>query len=412
MPARPRQIDYPPDMFLLLACTAASDPEKSDSAGDSPSDSPADSGTGTDSETPSDTAVPCDVPAGSSMTQDLTSTVIGSTVEFDLTTLDVPDLPVTTVDSSDTLLVSGVPQFISSAGVLYQDRIIGPTRMFFVHGNDDETTDRTFSLVLSGQGTAATVQILASGVGGPSDQPRYVSQVGATRYELERSAPPDPVLVAVPADGSVTLDPDLDALDTSVYQITHATYDIDTDAPVTLSLVTVATGTDPAAALPELPLFTGDPTGRRGTFTPTERQMAAPCYDPAGGSLRVRLGAHTEEDSWIFGTDAFTGDTVELVGNNGLHYDVRIPVISSDGRDVAVALVPRGGSAVGAVWVSAGIHAEQVLGYPRDVREIWPEGSGEYIGTWRHGEEIALRLLVESGTAWPIDFLLLPQDGG
>lgn len=265
-----------------------------------------------------------------------------------------PCLPaiVCTSDQAATLLLSDSPESPSADGVLYADTVPrGAYRIYVYHANGGSTA-RKFSAVALNQGaTPVTVTFERRGIAPPSTT--YVAQGKAVLDAWLRST--QPTTVTVPAGQRVVVDAALDALVVGPNELAHAIDDVFVDAPLKISVVTVGTGVDAAAATATLPLLARDGHDR-GTF-PGADVLVVPTVgaDPAG-VRRLRFGGNVT-DVDLTGIDATTGQAAKVTGNYGVRYDVVFP---SAGPRFFAAASARGGAWGGAAIIGPGEHGPQV----------------------------------------------------
>lgn len=360
---------------------------------------------------PHDTApAPCLAPVGVETGLDTDGVALGATLSLGAygATATLPEVTAATTPLGGTLVFSDSPESVPAVGTLYEDLLPAGTHRIYLYHVNASAAGLRFTAVLAGAGAAATATVLAEARSGPSVDWVYVGKKGAERYVDARVTPPAPRVVAVPADGAVLLDPALDALTADPGELLHAVYDLSLDAPAQVRLLALAPGQD-ATAPPPPPLARD--THDRGTFADADRLRAVPCYDTAGGTVRLRLASGTADDPWVTGVDALTGAAEDLVGNYGVWYTVQIPLASTDGRQVAALLAPRGGPAAGAVWTAAGLQPEGRVTWPSDADAVAPDGSAALLGRWDPAATpvLTLRFSPAGSTFLPLDLVLIPE---
>jgi hypothetical protein len=357
-------------------------------------------------------ASPC--PSGSTLLRDRTScpgaplappaalaSALGSATAGDVVTMSgmdegaAPCLPVVTCTPEDapSLLFSDDPESPAADGVLYADAPpAGRHRIYVYHANGG-TAPRKFPVVVLNQGaTAATITIRRRGVGGPSKA--YV----AVGKDVLASwlAPMAPIVVNVPPGQRVLLDSEIDGKHATKDDLVHAIYDVETSAPLKISIVSVGASDDAAAVAAGLSLLARDGLHVRGTFANADVIVTAPKAAQKSGVQRLRLGLNEVDDD-LEGVDAPVGTKVKLAGNYGLLYRFELGLAAP----VAAALAPRGGAWGGVLASSAAVvrlpSATEALGSTTDAIALGDLGA------------TSIALATGGGSNLPVDvFLVTP----
>jgi len=244
-----------------------------------------------------------------------------------------------------TMLFSDDPESPSSDGVLYADTFgPGRARIYVYHVNGG-ATPRKFPVVVLNQNAAdAHVTIVKEGLGGPSTDYVDVGKAVAAAWMASSGAN----VVTVPANTRVLLDQALDDEHANTDELVHAIIDVDVDAPVKISIVSVLASEDAAAITASLPLLGNDGLHDRGTFPGADVWIAGRVGDAGASARNVRLGGDVTEPD-LTGTDATTGAAASLLGNYGVAYRV---IVAAPG-ELRLAASPRGGGWVGALGPSS-----------------------------------------------------------
>lgn len=261
----------------------------------------------------------------------------------------LPCLPVLVCAPADaaTMLFSDDPETVTEDGVLYADTFgPGRARVYVYHVNGG-TQARKFPVVVLNPGaTDAQVTIRREAIGAPGTD--YVGIGRGVVTDWEASAVD--TVVTVPAGTRVLLDPALDAAHAGKDELVHAILDVDANAPVKVSVVSVLASEDAAVVTASLPLLGDDGLHDRGTFANADLLVVAAAGDGAASARHVRIGDGTTEPE-LSGTDATTGAAATLGGNYGLAY--RFVVANESGGALRIAASERGGAWAGAEVVSA-----------------------------------------------------------
>jgi hypothetical protein len=239
-----------------------------------------------------------------------------------------------------TMLFSDSPESPATDGVLYADTF-GPGRArLYVYHVDADTNSRKFPIVALNSGASdAHVTITREGLAAPSTDYIDVGKAVAAAWLASNES----VVVTVPAGTRVVLDAALDAEHATTNQLVHAIVDVDADAPIKFSIVSVLAGEDAAAITASLPLLPKDADHDRGTFANAELQVIAASSDATASARHIRLGDGTTEPD-LAGSDATTGLAATLRGNYGVTYAVTATATGA----IAFAASARGGAWAGA----------------------------------------------------------------
>ncbi|HEY1552547.1 MAG TPA: hypothetical protein VGG28_32185 [Kofleriaceae bacterium] len=237
-----------------------------------------------------------------------------------------------------TMMFSDSPESPSSDGVLYADTFGPGHARLYVYHVDADTNSRKFPIVALNQGaTDAHVTIVREGLAAPSTDYIDVGKAVAAAW----AASIESTVVIVPAGTRVVLDAALDAEHATTNQLVHAIVDVDADAPIKFSIVSVLATEDAAAIAASLPLLPKDADHDRGTFANADLQLIATSPDPIASARHIRIGDGTTEPE-LTGSDATTGLPAKLLGNYGVAY-----AITATGA-LSFAASARGGAWAGA----------------------------------------------------------------
>jgi hypothetical protein len=304
-------------------------------------------------------------------------------------------------DSAPTLLFSDEPESPTSSGVLYADTLpAGRTRVYVYHANGGAQA-RRFSLVALNPGAAmVTATIGPRAIAGPTQA--YVAAGRAVaRSLLEDTSTRQ---LALPPGVRVVVDPDLDGRIAAQGELVHAIIELDASGPLKLSVVTVAPGTDAAAATSTLPLLPSTGVHVRGTFARADRLLVI----DAERFGRLRLGTGATEPL-LSGRSAVDNLDVTLSGSYGVVY--RVATRAGSTAPLSLFLSPRGGAWAGGATLPAGLDGPAgALALPTSP----PNGLGDPMSAiaWgRFGASTAIeaQLLTGGGSSLPVDLLLVPQ---
>jgi hypothetical protein len=313
-----------------------------------------------------------------------------------------PCLPVVVCAPADapTMLFSDSPESPSQDGVLYADTVpAGRYRLYVYHANGGATARKFPIVALNSGATAAKITIVRKGLATPSTQYVSASKSVLVDWFTDRA----PVDVAVPAGTRVLLDDALDQLHAAQNELVHAVYDVVTDAPLKLSVVSVAATADAATTTAGLSLLPRDVTHQRGTFPGADVIIAAAngaALDGGAGQQqgvqRLRLALDEVEDT-LQGVDATTGVKQTLLGNYGMLYRFALGLASP-----ATAAISARGGGWGGVMRAGGASAVPL---PSATEQLATTTDAVVVGPAGGAGEI--RLVSGGGSNLPVDFFLV-----
>jgi hypothetical protein len=362
--------------------------------------------------TPGDaTAAGSACPAGSTLLVDRTScpgavvappaALLASTAQpGDVVSLDgldegsLPCLPAYVCRPADaaTMMFSDDPESPSTDGVLYADTLgPGHVRLYVYHVNAGASPRKFPVVVLNQGGSDAHLTITQEGLGGPSTDYVDVGKSVAAAWMSSSLA----TAVTVPASTRVLLDATLDGEHAATNELVHAIIDVDADAPVKISIVSVLATEDAAAVTASLPLLPNDGLHDRGTFAGADVWITGSAGGEGSSARNVRLGGDVTEAD-LTGTDATTGSAATLLGNYGVAYRFAITSPSA----IRFAASARGGAWAGALGGSA------VVPLPTATGALSTTTDAVWLATLGAGSA-SFALMSGGGSSLPVDIVVL-----
>lgn len=259
--------------------------------------------------------------------------------------------------SGPPLLFSDAPETVPGPGILYQDDVNGPFRLFFDHVDGRAGGGPLYFGVLATNpgGAPATVTLTRVGDAGPSAD-YFAAGQAAERAWMSSAA--DTRVTLAPGQSAFLL-PDLASRPAAAGQDVTGIVDGSSDAQVQISVVAQ---TSPAPSLTGLAVLPAAPDASgfalRGTFPHSEVTITA----QADGALQS-LDMGTPLD-YLRGYSAVDGlAPAEDYGNYGVLYNVLIDTMGNAGR-VALIFDPQGGPFAGAGLVGTGFAVGSPLDLP------------------------------------------------
>lgn len=318
---------------------------------------------------------------------------------------ELASLPMQGFRSTDgpTLLLSDAPETVPGPGILYQDDVNGPFRVFFDHvnGSADGGT-LVFTVLATNAGTApATVTLTRVGYAGPSTAYFLTGQAAQSAW----MASAENVQVTLAPGETAFLLPQLNGLVASAQQDVTGIIDGSSDASVQLSVVAEAAPAASLTGLSVLPAAT-DPTGfaLRGTFPHAEITVAA---QADGAFQHLDMAVPTD---YLRGYSAVDGMApAEDYGNYGVLYDVRVMTMGNAGT-LAAVFDPLGGPFAGTALVGTGFGPGAPVDLPAGGTYAPDPLSSILLGHFTLQQDVPVLLHVEwmppSGSNLPVSLVL------
>jgi hypothetical protein len=297
-------------------------------------------------------------------------------------------------DDAATMLFSDDPESPSSDGVLYADTFgPGRARIYVYHVNGGAGVRKFPIVVLNQNATDAHVTITKLGLAPPSTDYIDVGKAVASSWMSSTLAK----FVTVPANTRVLLDATLDGEDAATGELVHAIVDIDVDAPLKISIVSVLANEDAAAITSSLPLLPYDGLHDRGTFAGADVWIVGGAGGEGPSARHLRLGANVTESD-LTGRDATTGAPAALRGNYVVAYRFVIDALGS----VRLAASERGGAWAGAANTGA------VVPLPTANGALSTTTDAVWLATLAAGRADCT-LMSAGGSSLPVDLVVLTQ---
>jgi hypothetical protein len=291
-------------------------------------------------------------------------------------------------DDAPAMLFSDDPESPATDGVLYADTFgPGAARIYVYHVNAGAAARKFPVVVLNSSAVDAHVTIRKVGLATPSTDYIGVGKSVAAAWmssSLSR-------VVTVPAGTRILLDSDLDDEHAATNELVHAIIDLDADAPLKFSVVSVAANEDAAAITAGLSLLPFDGHHDRGTFVGADVWMVASAGGEGPSARKLSLGANTTEPD-LTGRDATTGAPATLTGNYGVAYRFVVTAPNS----IRFGANPRGGD-----WAGVVDNEDSVVTLPSTSGAVttndlvWLASAGDF------------SMMSGGGSSLPIDVLVL-----
>ena len=289
-------------------------------------------------------------------------------------------------DGAPTMLFSDDPESPTIDGVLYADTFgPGAARLYIYHVNGGAAARKFPVVVLNTSSTDAHVTIRKVGLATPSTDYIGIGKAVASAWMSSTLSR----MVTVPAGARVLLDSGLDNEHAVTNELVHAIIDLDADAPLKFSVVSVAATEDAAAVTAGLSLVPYDGAHDRGTFAGADVWLVASAGGEGSSARKLTLGANMTEP-FLTGRDKTTGATATLTGNYGVFYRFFVTTPGS----VRFGANPRGGDWAGAVDNADSVVTLPASGAVMTTELVWLANSGDFSMMSGGGSSLPINVVV------------------
>lgn len=295
-------------------------------------------------------------------------------------------LPVTTMDSGGTLILSDSPEYVSKNGILYADTVKGDARVLFYHLNNSYGNKKIAIILENTSNQLNTIKITRGGYANPSSEFLKVGKEMQTKY-FEHSLNDSFYMLG----GSVKLlRPELDDVTIKPGELLYGVYDFHATRDVKVTVLFYPATAEPLLFYKRAPILKADKYHLRGTFHGMNRTIKSQkIYDPEqDGTVYIQLGDDVN-DKYKRGIDALDGSEVVNYGNYGILYTLDLPTK----KKTQFYLSPLGG-------VYAGAMAMKTTPNASDKKLILTPGEREYFGDRTIGDPVHVARARENGIAF------------
>lgn len=305
-----------------------------------------------------------------------------------------PTLAVSVCPAVDapTLLFSDSPESPNADGILYADSVNAGRYRLYLYQANGGNAPRKFPVVALNQGTTkATVKMKRRGLAAASKQYVSVGKTVLLDWLADKTLPD----VVVPPGERVLLDSALDAIHAGKDELVHAIFDVEIDAPLKISFVSVSASANAVNATASLSLLAADADHQRGTFANADVVVSAAPNAQKPGVQRMRLGLD-EIDATMTGVDKTTGSPRKLLGNYGMLYRFTLGVPGTARAGIA----PRGGA-----WGGVARVGTTSIALPSATQTL--DTTTDAIALGAIGPATEVRLMTAGGSNLPVDLFLV-----
>lgn len=298
---------------------------------------------------------------------------------------------ITITDVPGTLLMSNSPESIPSSGILYKDTVSGKGRLLVHHKNTTEYTKKLMVLVSAPNNETVTLKVSHEAILGPDKNILVTGQNAVISYLKGKQT--DIYTLKVGQTLCIYDSSKISGWETN--QVVSGTLDFESTGDVTWQVV-VMDEQSSLANLNQLRILPRD-VHNRGTFNVIERQYVLDLRDI---SEPTKLVVGREQEEWLQGVDALTG---EMMWNKG-NYGLPIKIIVKNNEDMGVVLNARGGSFLGALKWSK----NSVFEVPNE--EILSDQKvAALVGCIKAGVTNEMVYMLPNGSSAPVLFGFIPK---
>ena len=243
---------------------------------------------------------------------------------------------ISVVDIPGKLIMSNSPESIYSSGILYQETASGVGRLLVHHQNRTAYGKKLMVLVSTSESQPVTLKISNKAIAGPN---KHILQTGQKAVSQYLNGSSTQTYTVKP--GEILCIYNSAAVKSwKSEEVISGTLDFESSGEIKWQVVAM----DEKSSLEnvsKLSVLDRD-VHNRGTFDVIERQYI---LDLSGIKEPVKLVLGREQEEWLQGKDALTGDVIWNKGNYGLP----IKIVIKNDEDMGVVANARGGNILGAL---------------------------------------------------------------
>ncbi len=318
--------------------------------------------------------------------------------------LDVAEWPVTSSIHGGVLLLSDAPEYVSTEGIMYEDKAKGDIRLFFHHVNDLPEPMQVGVVMESIDGAPVSVTIRRVGISSPD--PDYLRAGKQVQYDYLKDQPS--YTVEVPARKPLWLLPNPEQPLIRKGQLVTGMLDLTADRELRVRLVMKRANRNLAKFVKNAKTLPPGEPQLRGKFVGSDRLfLPDKVYNPQrDGKIAVTL-ADGIRDKFTRGWDATRNIQTENYGNYGIVYQLMIPTTGA-GR-FRCRIYPRGGAFAGWVLVRYN-QRDSLIAVPSASVTFGDQGgdANQLLGEFEAGSVLWLRFSPPGSSNLPVRVVLEP----
>lgn len=319
-------------------------------------------------------------------------------------------------DSGGTLLLSDSPEYVSSDGILYEDKVDGSARVFYYHLNDTKQPKKIAVVLTCEDDDFTKVHVRRGGMNGGSDNYFAVGKAVQAEY-FENSLRETLYFMK---GSTQLLQPRMSEVVLQPGEIVCGMYDFDTTHPIKVSVLMYPTDADPCSFVKTAKILPKSESRLRGTFQGMNRTISGKStYDPAANEAVYVCLADGDLDPFKVGVDATDGSVVVNYGNYGVLYRVKLKAKNT--MPTRYMLMPLGGTYAGVMTASQGSFGKkEMLMIPLGktffgengiygVEVITPDTDLADLGVYDGSKEVIFEFSPPGASNLPVNLVMMPS---
>ena len=298
---------------------------------------------------------------------------------------------VSVVDVPGKLIMSNSPESIYSSGILYQDTTSGVGRLLVHHQNRTAYAKKLMVLVSTSESQPVTLKVSNKAIAGPNKHILQTGQKAVSQYlngstQQTYTVKPGEILCIYNSAGVKSWKSE---------EVISGTLDFESSGEIKWQVVAMDEKSS-LENLSKLSVLDRD-VHNRGTFDVIERQYI---LDLSGIKEPVKLVLGREQEEWLQGKDALTGDVMWNKGNYGLP----IKIVIKNDEDMGVVANARGGNILGALkW-----NQTEVFNIPNE-DILSSKTVAALVGNIKANTSNEIVYMLPNGSSAPILFGFIPK---
>lgn len=296
-----------------------------------------------------------------------------------------------------TLYMSNAPERFLDEGLLYEDTLNDPSRLFIHHRNGTGERLKLAVVVTNKESVSVKLTLGNRGLAGPSVSALQFGSAAVTRY----FANSEPRELIIEPGASALLLPELEKIIMNPDEGFSGLLDVDMDGPLTFSTLALKEYTDPLSVVFTLPEL--EKVGNRGKFFDTDQYIEV--NEKIGVTeSKLRLG---QRGPGMAGVDALTGGMTINGGEYGAVTTIKLKNVAYGTR---IILNPRAGVFQGAVSVNGNIVSVPSGGHVKVAEGalIYMQKKPEGAAALAAPPEVTIIFTSPGASSLPVLFVFLP----
>ncbi|MFM9279097.1 stalk domain-containing protein [Paenibacillus jiagnxiensis] len=326
-------------------------------------------------------------------------TPYGDLYEFDGSEVPQMETVPASVTSGPRLLIrANSPERVFQDGVVYQEVGTGSQRILAHYVNETGRNVKMYVVATNNNMLPATINVEASGFGGPSPFATAAGKLGTMRYlQSLTDGTKRSTTVLNPGESRVIL-PDLSAIKMKPDEVISLLSDLNSDQPVQYTVIMVEESADPLVAFQTLPKLDKDGIHNRGTYMDADRTIE---YTEEVGrkAQRIVIGDNNIDPN-LTGTDGIDGSAASNAGNFGVLYKIRLANVAPYSL---ITFNPRGGLYSGYAMVN-----NQIIAIANNSGVRAPNQNSVLYRTGHMAESVEIYFTAAAGSNLPVNLLVQP----